>query len=210
MAYSKRELQRRREDLEVQQYGPEANAFADIHDDRVTLVANALVPLKSTEQAVENICRLWKEAQDKFVAIGRYLLEAKQKFPKVYEREVINRLPFGKQVAFQLATVAKAVEAGLFQRNELPRTYSAAYLLTTLGEDLAEARSRGLVHAGVKRRDIESFKKLLEKRRLEAQGHRVALQKRREELQTKLARLNEQAEAIVQEILQIDADLSQP
>lgn len=210
VAYSKSQLKRRQEDLAGHTEIAEASTFAEVHDERIALVANALVPLKSPEQAVENISHLWKEAQDKFIAIGRYLIEAKRKFPKAYEKEVVERLPFGRQVAFQLSTVAKAVDAGVFRTDELPRTYSAAYLLTTLdGEELAEARHYGLLHPDVRRREIEAFKKSLERRRLEHQGRRALLKKCREDLRDRVARLREQLDHAERELQKVEAAILQ-
>lgn len=206
MAYSKSQLKRRRDDLIKHPEDIEGSTFAEVHDERIALVANAIVPLKSTEQAVENISRLWKETQDKFIAIGRYLLEAKRKFPKAYEREVVEQLPFGRQVAYQLATVARAVDAGTFQNGELPHTYSAAYLLATLdNENLRLARDQGLVHPYVKRREIEAFKKTLEVRRFERQGHPTLLEKRHHDLQERVAQLQKQLEQTLRELEQVEA-----
>ncbi|WP_419897261.1 hypothetical protein [Roseomonas sp. USHLN139] len=206
MAYSRRQLQKRRDDLEAGE--APAAAFAEMHDERVALVANALVPLRSADQAVEHIARLWKEAQDKFLAIGRYLVEAKRRFPKAYEREVVDRLPFGRQVAYQLATVARAVDAGTFQSGELPRTYSAAYLLTTLGDEaLDQARQEGLVHPDVRRREIEAFKKALERQRQEALGRRALLLQQQAALKARVARLSESLEQAIAELKYVEKEL---
>lgn len=205
MAYSRRQLQKRRDDL---QQAEGSGDFVEMHDERVALVANALVPLRSPEQAVEHIGRLWKEAQDKFLAIGRYLVEAKRSFPKAYEKEVVDRLPFGRQVAYQLATVARAVDTGTLLNAELPRTYSAAYLLTTLGQDaLQEARQQGLVHPEVRRREIEAFKRALEQQRLELQGRRAVLLAQKTTLESRIARLSEAMEQALAELNYVQKEL---
>jgi hypothetical protein len=206
MAYSRRQLQKRRDDLDAGE--APLPAFAEMHDERVALVANALVPLRSADQAVEQIGRLWKEAQDKFLAIGRYLVEAKHRFPKAYEREVVDRLPFGRQVAYQLSTVARAVDAGTFQSGELPRTYSAAYLLTTLGgAELDQAREQGLVHPDVRRREIEAFKKALDQQRQETLGRRALLLQQEARLKARIGRLSETLEQAIAELKQVQKDL---
>jgi hypothetical protein len=117
-----------------------------------------------TRQAyVHELTRLWREAQDRFVAIGEYLIHAKETLPHgEYEKMVASDLPFGRAVAHTLRTVALAVQDGRLGKIELPRSYTTAYFLATLEpHNLALARERGLVRQDVPRSTIEAFRREL-------------------------------------------------
>lgn len=201
MAFSKAKLARRREVA--------TSSNSDLVDDpRVSKVENAVGRIESPEKAVEEITSLWRQAQEKFLAIGRYLLRTKDKFPKAFEREVIAKLPFGYNVAHQLMSVARAVDSGVLKPNELPRTYSVAYHLTTLSSaQLLEARRNGLVGPDVSRRAIIDFKKAIDRQRFEALGRRALLERERDELRGKLEKLQQQANAINSQIKEIETSL---
>ncbi|MBC9178738.1 hypothetical protein [Pseudoroseomonas ludipueritiae] len=201
MAFSKAKLARHKEVAR--------SSNSDVVDDpRVSKVENAVGRIESPEKAVEEITSLWRQAQEKFLAIGRYLLKTKDKFPKAFEREVIAKLPFGYNVAHQLMSVARAVDSGVLKPNELPRTYSVAYHLTTLSNaQLLEARRNGLVSPDVSRRAIIEFKKAIDRQRFEALGRRALLERERDELRGKLEKLQQQASAITNQIKEIEANL---
>lgn len=202
MAFSKSALSKRRD----VQLVPDSSA----HDPRVAKVENAVGRIESTEKAVEEICVLWKQAQDKFIAIGRYLIRTKDKFPKAFEREVVAKLPFGYNVAHQLMSVARAIDSGTLKLDELPRTYSVAYHLTTLDDaQLREARRTGLIGPDVSRRAIIDFKKAIDRRKLEEQGRLAILEREREELHNKMAKLQQQAQELAKQIEEVEASLSE-
>jgi hypothetical protein len=119
--------------------------------------------LPTREAYVHELTRLWREAQDRFVAIGEYLIHAKETLPHgEYEKMVVNDLPFGRAVAHTLRTVAVAVQDGRLGKIELPRSYTTAYFLATLEpHNLALARERGLVRQDVPRSTIEAFRREL-------------------------------------------------
>lgn len=79
---------------------------------RSRVLSNAILDLRSENDVVEEVAKLWVEAQEKFLAIGRYLLRAKIKFAGSFESHIIVNLPFGKNVAYQLRMVAEAVDLG--------------------------------------------------------------------------------------------------
>ncbi|MCG7364146.1 hypothetical protein MHZ93_23080 [Roseomonas sp. ACRSG] len=201
MAFSKAKLARHKEVAR--------SSNSDVVDDpRVSKVENAVGRIESPEKAVEEITSLWRQAQEKFLAIGRYLLKTKDKFPKAFEREVIAKLPFGYNVAHQLMSVARAVDSGVLKPNELPRTYSVAYHLTTLSNaQLLEARRNGLVSPDVSRRAIIEFKKAIDRQRFEALGRRALLERERDELRGKLEKLQEQASVITNQLKEIETNL---
>ena len=119
--------------------------------------------LPTREAYVQELTRLWREAQDRFVAIGEYLMHARETLPHgEYEKMVAADLPFGRAVAHALRTVAAAVREGRLQRPELPRSYTTAYFLATLPPNqLAVARSRGLVRYDVPRSSVDAFRREL-------------------------------------------------
>lgn len=168
--------------------------------DRVRLLSNTLVTLRTEEDAVREISKLWREAQEKFLTIGRYLVRAKQQFRGEYERVILPQLPFGRQVAFQLRTVATAVEGGKIGEEVLPRSYSTAYSLVTLQpEHLALARDRNLVRHDVARSEIEAFRREL--RCSLSTPAWTALDEERRNLTKEVARLHRR-------ITEIDAELA--
>lgn len=168
--------------------------------DRVRLLSNTLVALRTEEDAVREISKLWREAQERFLTIGRYLVRAKQQFRGEYERAILPQLPFGRQVAFQLRTVATAVDGGKIEEEVLPRSYSTAYsLVTLLPEHLALARDRNLVRHDVARSEIEAFRREL-RRSLSAPA-RAALDEERRNLAKEIARLQRR-------IAEIDLELT--
>jgi prefoldin subunit 5 len=203
MAFSKNTLTKRREELI-------STAGVSQTDQRVAKVENAVGRISSAEQAVEEITHLWIEAQDKFIAIGRYLIRTKDKFPKSFEKEVIAKLPFGYNVAHQLMSVARAIDNGVLKQDELPKTYSVAYHLTTLSNSqLSEARQSGLINPDLSRRAIVSFKKALEHRKMQALGKRALIERERDELRRKLGKLQQQTQELARQLAEVEASLEE-
>ncbi len=133
--------------------------------DRYRMLSNSVRELRTEDEVVEEIGKLWQEAQEKFLAIGRYLLRAKRQFHRSFEGTILPQLPFGKGVAYQLRAVATAVDEGRVLEDELPYSYATAYQLVSLSVDhLALARSKNLVRRDVLRREIETFKANLNNR----------------------------------------------
>lgn len=136
---------------------------------RTKLLSNSILELRSETEVVEEVVKLWGEAQEKFLAIGRYLRRAKERFPGSFERKIIGALPFGKNVAYQLRLVAEAVDNGRIPEEHLPRSYATAFLLASLPEpDFEEARRRELVRATVTRPEVDAFKRDLKASRVHA------------------------------------------
>lgn len=167
--------------------------------ERIRLLSNTLVALHSEDDAVREISKLWREAQEKFLAIGRYLVRAKHQFKGEYERSILPQLPFGRQVAFQLRTVAAAVDGGKIEEEALPRSYSTAYSLVTLvPEHFALARDRNLIRYDVARSEVEAFRREL--RRSAPTPDWGALDEERKNVVREMARLQ-------QRLAEIDAEL---
>ena len=99
---------------------------------RTQTLSNSILDLRTEGEVVEEVSKLWNEAQEKFLAIGRYLRDAKARFSGTFEKQIVAALPFGKNIAYQLRTVAEAVDLGRLPEESLPRSYATAFQLVTL------------------------------------------------------------------------------
>lgn len=145
---------------------------------RTRILSNSILNLSSEAEVVEEVSKLWGEAQDKFLAIGRYLRRAKDRFPGSFERKIVASLPFGKNVAYQLRLVAEAVDKGRLPEEHLPRSYATAFQLVSLPDpDFEEAKKRELVRSTVTRPEVNAFRKELQQIRSRS-GDEVELLKR--------------------------------
>ena len=130
---------------------------------RARMLSNAVVARNNTEGYANEIGKLWGEAQQKFLTIGRYLILAKEKLEHgEFERMVSTMLPFGRNVAHRLRVVAAAVEQGRLPEEALPRSYTVAYGLVILSEqefeEVYRPRLMGhLVAAYAARAAVESW-----------------------------------------------------
>jgi len=155
-------------------------------DTRIELFENTAVQLSRREDFIQEISKLWSDAQHKFVLIGRYLTQAKQVLPHGEFEAMIERdLPFGRAVAHQLRTVAEAIDAGSLPVERLPANYSTVYQLTTLNDDERQAAlDAGVIRPDVKRAEVIAFKKTT--RHMEATPDRGALLRRRAKLMAEI------------------------
>jgi len=126
---------------------------------RHRVLSNHVKECDGVEEYAAEIGKLWSEAQAKFLAIGRYLVKAKSRLAHgEFEAMVATRLPFGKNVAYQLRIVALAVDQDRLMERDLPKSYSNAFRLAKLEDPvLYQARERNLVRPDVTRREIEEF-----------------------------------------------------
>lgn len=178
-------------------------------DERIARLEGVILPLQARSDYVQEISRLWKDAQNSFLTIGRYLVQAAERLEHgEYQAMVENELPFGYQVSYQLRKVAEAIDGKRLLIDELPSSYATIYQLTTLSDaQLEEARRQQppLIRPSVKRQEIVAFKR--EQARVQntvpqSPSRRVAqLEKRR---QTLLA----QQDRIARELQEIDQELS--
>src|SRR4051812_28069269 len=75
---------------------------------QVDIVRTAQRELRNPDEYVREIYRLWREAQQSFLAIGRYLIQAKRKLAHgEFQRLVEASLPFGRQTAYELRMIAE-------------------------------------------------------------------------------------------------------
>jgi hypothetical protein len=135
-----------------------------ISDERVEDY-EAAVPSEYAErpQFVGRIKDLWQDVHHRFLMIGRLLVQAKKVLPHgEFDKMVEAELPFTAGIASQLRAVAEAVDTNRLAIDEMPKTYSVAYQLTTLDDEaLKKARQEGLVHPDVRRAEVIRFKKSL-------------------------------------------------
>jgi hypothetical protein len=166
---------------------------------RMEAVRTVAERLPTREAYAAEVARLWREAQDRFVAIGEYLVHAKQTLPHgEYEKMVAGDLPFGRAVAHALRTVALAVSDGKIAKPDLPRSYTTAYFLAALKpHHLALARERGLIRPDVSRSAVDAFRREL----------RSGTRMRREELTIERARLTKHLQAIRVRLLEIESEI---
>jgi hypothetical protein len=172
--------------------------------DRARALSNSLVILHTEGDVVREVSKLWQEAQERFLTIGRYLVRAKQQFKGSFERDILPQLPFGKQVAFQLRTVAAAVDGGKVDERVLPRSYSTAYSLVTLeDEHLAVARSRNLVRPDVVRSELEAFRREMRMAHSIGSEQVAALELEQRQLVRDLERIQRRLQVIDQDMEQL-------
>jgi hypothetical protein len=182
---------------------------------RMEAVRTAAERLPTREAYVQELTRLWREAQDRFVAIGEYLMHAKETLAHgEYEKMVANDLPFGRAVAHSLRTVALAVQEGRLGKVELPRSYTTAYFLATLEpHHLALARERGLVRQDVPRSTIDAFRRELKDPQRKALDHpsltkeRLRLRTQMQAIQARLKELDAMLGPDTRQIIEGDAEL---
>jgi len=119
------------------------------------------VVFKNREGAVSEIHRLWNNAQQNFVSIGRWLTAAKEALPHgEYEQMVDGQLPFSPSIARQLRTAAEFVDSGVIPRDQLPESYSTVYQIATLTEPaLEEAKRKALIRPNITRRELVELKR---------------------------------------------------
>jgi hypothetical protein len=170
-------------------------------DERIARLDGTVLQLRRREEFVEEISRLWRDAQGTFLTIGRYLVQAAAKLDYgEFQAMVDNELPFGYQVAYQLRKVAEAIDGNRLQLDELPPSYATIYQLTTLSDEhlrLAREQSPPLIRPTVKREEVVQFKR-----------HLAALAPKPEALPSRrLAQLQRRRAALLQQRAKIDAEL---
>jgi hypothetical protein len=174
-----------------------------VRESRVEAIANAVVSYSTRQEYVREIARLWQEAQEKFLIIGRYLLQAKETLPHgEFEVMVSTELPFGVAVARQLRAVAEAIDSGILPADRLPANYTSIYLLTTLSDqERAEAERQNLIRPDVRRQEIQAFKRTL-------RTHVLSRLPIRHRLAEERARLLAERERIESRLREIDAAMN--
>src|SRR5271166_341388 len=174
-------------------------AGEDVETPRSDEYRYSLVETRTEADVVDEISKLWSDAQRAFLAIGRLLVRAEQVFRGSFERDVVSQLPFNRNVAHMLRTVAES---------QLPRSYAAAFRLVTLEpEALEQARKEGLVAPETPRSAIEKFRQDLRIRRIASEGPRAVLLSRQSELKTKIERATNELQRLQRELSDVEIQL---
>lgn len=200
---SRKDQARRRDDSALQAITPQTA--------ELTRFGSPLLELGSDRSAyAEEIARLWSEAQDRFLKIGRYLVRAKEALPHgSFEAMIADELPFGRHVAWQLRTVATAVDGGRLIEDELPNSYATAFKLATLDDEILErAKAENVVRPNVTRAEVTSFvRRVAGEKNFQSDLNSQLLDERRT-LELKLKRLFAEQEAMQARLTEIKRTLS--
>jgi hypothetical protein len=161
--------------------------------------------LRQVDEYAREISRLWREAQQSFLAIGRYLVQAKRKLAHgEFQKLVEASLPFGRQTAYELRMIAEAVDDGRIPEPKLPQAASVAYQLATLKtDDLAAAEQDGLLRPDLRRPEIIAWKR--GRLRHSSDANREALARRRARICEVIRRHEEALAQARDELAKLDA-----
>jgi hypothetical protein len=179
--------------------------LTDQQDLRAQAFTNEVVTLTSREEFAREINTLWDQAAQRFLLIGRYLMQAKATLPHgEYQAMIERELRFSTPVARMLKAVAEKVEAGIIPEDMLPRSYTTAYQLITLPPDAFEiARKNLLIRPDLQRAEILAFKRSLRQTSTdELQARTVA-----EEKLAQLRRYLQEQQAITRKIAELRQEL---
>jgi len=159
---------------------------------------------------VGEISRLWSEAQDRFLKIGRYLVRAKALLPHgSFEAMVADELPFGRHVAWQLRTVATAVDGGRLVEDELPNSYATAFKLASLNDEVLDrAKAENVVRPNVTRAEVTLFVRRVTSEKQFKSELSIELAKESHGLELKLKQLAAEREATSARLAEIKRILS--
>lgn len=182
-------------------------------DERIARAESTVIQRDTEDEYAEDIERLWRDAESRFLAIGRTLLLAKKSLmmqDDTFKGFVNARLPFGYQTAYQLCKVAEAIDGKMLALEEVPTSYATTYLFATMKpEELAEARSMAppLLRPNVSRKEVAEFKRAKAKERVLAEPEAEGTLKRRERLVRTIDGLRRQRDQIDSRIADAEAQL---
>ena len=121
---------------------------------------------------------------------------------------IADELPFGRHVAWQLRTVANAVDGGRLVEDDLPNSYATAFKLASLDDELLDrAKAENVVRPNVTRAEVTSFVRRVVGEKYES--HRGSeLENESRELELKLKRLAAEREATLARLSEIKKALN--
>jgi hypothetical protein len=169
-------------------------------------VQNKLDRSTNLEDFVREITTEWINVRQRFLIIGQYLVTAKINLPHGEYIKMINeRLPFGRNVAHQLASVYLSVQNEEVPAEALPSSYTTAYRIVRMDPTTrARAMAEGVITPEVTFKTITRFIK--EKHSTGADGIQ-RLHEERAALQRELARIMDRASQIKARLEDIDLEL---
>src|SRR5689334_25431689 len=132
-------------------------------DNRVEVMETVERQLTTRAEFASAIHQAWEGIEKRYLLIGRYLLQAKQKLEHGDYLEMIDRdLPFSRNNAYRMREVAEAIDNGRLPTERLPNSFSILYEVATLNEgERGTAEKRNLIRVDVKRQEILSLKREL-------------------------------------------------
>jgi hypothetical protein len=184
--------------------GPVGSLPEHTEPQRHRILSNYVKECDNADEFVAEIEKLWGEAQEKFLTIGRYLVQAKVRLKHgEFEAMVASQLPFGRGVAYQLRVVAHAVEQARLEERALPRSYNNAFRLAQMDDAvLHRAHKSNLVRPDVTRREIMDFLQIIS---AEAERRRPE----HERIAREIERLRSRASALADELAETCAKLAE-
>ncbi len=114
----------------------------------------------SVEDYVTTIARLYEEAEERFVQIGRHLIDAKARLQHGEWGRLVSQLPFSHRTATMLITAARAIINRTIEPARAPRSWANVYLIAAMSdEERRVAGERGVIRPDVTRREILEFRR---------------------------------------------------
>jgi hypothetical protein len=165
--------------------------------------------LRTRDEFRTEITNAWEGIEKRFVLIGRYLIQAKDKLAHGEYLEMVDwDLPFTRTAAYRMKMVAEAISSGRLIESELPSNYTILYEFASLTDaELQAARNKRLVRPDVRRQEIAEFKRGLRAQRYGInQTDKASLLKRRQQLLAQQAVLARQLAEIEDQLGPIDHD----
>lgn len=152
----------------------------------------SLSKVRTRANFADAIGRLWAEAEENFISIGRYLNRAKETLEHGEFMEMVERdLPFRYSTGNRMMKVAAALDSNILTLDTMPGSYATAYeALTLTKEERAIALQEGVIRPDAQRKEIVEFKKRL---RSPSPAQKTD---RRAELEARRARLLAEVEEI--------------
>ncbi|NUB11524.1 DUF3102 domain-containing protein [Azospirillum brasilense] len=115
---------------------------------------------ESVADYVAAISRLYDEAEQRFVQIGRHLIEAKARLQHGEWSKMVALLPFSHRTATMLMTAARAITNRTIAPERAPRSWANVYLLASMSdEERRLAEESNLIRPDVTRREILAFRR---------------------------------------------------
>ena len=164
-----------------------------------------MADFSTKDECIVAIRTLWERSQRNFIAIGRYLLQAKIKLPRGdYDEMIRTSLPFSRSLAFMMRTVAESIETQRISLELCPPDYATAYQLVSLPDDKFEmAKQQNLVKPTLTRKEITLFRRTHIDSAKRADGKpkpRKALIRERASVVDRIAELKRRLEEIDREL----------
>lgn len=115
---------------------------------------------ETVDDYISTIARLYDEAEERFVQIGRHLIDAKARLQHGEWGRLVAQLPFSHRTATMLITAARAIINKTIEPDRAPKSWANVYLLASMSDEerrLADAHN--IIRPDVTRREILEFRR---------------------------------------------------